>query len=246
MMERLDLIDAIPWTRRTPRVAHLRRSIAALSLILPVALVSVSAARSAPAPPPGRMVAVGVASPVGIAPSTLFERAASTPWKLLELTLRPDAHGWALLAARFEAPHGAPAVPERLIASLSHAALHGLETTAIVATPRGTAVEVRARVALDVAARPGRPVPPERLAGGVAEILQRSGGRVGAIRRVGPEGDALSVRLDATAAVVAAALRDLEDGPSSPARLTSLNVRDLGPEVAVEIQFTARTEPDLR
>lgn len=245
-MERLDLLEAVPWVRRTPLLAHARRTVAVVVLATAVTLGTAAAVRPDPTDMPRAAPPTRVAAAHGIAPSALVERMVSSPWRLLDLTLRPDGHGHALLAARFEAPLGSPAVPARLTDSIRHPALADLEPTAIVATMRGTAVEVRARVMLDVTPRPGGPVAPTVLAGYVAELIVTAGGRVGAVRRVGAAEDALTVVFDASPSVTAAVLSELEDGPSAPARLHTLLMRRVGPDVAVELQFTARAEPDLR
>ena len=256
MLGDLDLVRDDAALRRPPVRARLRR---AAAVLLGVALIGLlgtvgTVAAGGPVTAAARVAAGdtadGVAPPPSepppvTTPSALLERTLAVPWWLLELSLRPDGPGTAIVSARFAAPSGAPALPERLLAALDDPALAGLVPVAITATADGTAVDLAGPVTIDDAPLPGLVVPASELAGRVSAVAGGAGARVRGVRRVDDgrsgAGGAVAVALDAPPAAAVAALRDLERGPSAPARMTTLLVRrdELG--LGVELVLTART-----
>lgn len=256
-----DLLVAVPSAARPTRAARIRRATAAaltvaasllggttvLALVGPPvpAAPAVPAAPDAPEATESRVPApTGVASAVA-SPSELLAAALASPWRLIELTLRPEGHAGAVVATRFEAPRGRPARPEQLVASLAVPALTDLTPVAIVATAEGTAVDLAGRLTVDTRRRPGAAVPTSLLAGRVAQDVTAAGGAVRGVRTVRLDGGgvAASVAFDAAPAVAATVLSALEDGVSAPARMTGLLVRRVEDVLAVELTLTPRDVP---
>lgn len=245
-----DLLTAVPGASSPTAAARLRRAVAvalaaaaavlgALPVLAATGWSAAGAAPGATAAPTGATVASGV---VRAAPSDLLAAALASPWRLLELSLRPDGHRGAVLAARFEAPHGRPASPEELVASLAGPAVGDLAPVAIVATVRGTAVDLAGRVEVDTRRRDGAAVPVAALTGSISRSVAAAGGDVRGVRTLSlDDGDAAAaVAFDALPDAAVAALAALEDGVSAPARMTTLLVRRVEDVLAVELTLTPR------
>ena len=254
MLGDLDLLGDDPTVRHPPVRARLRRVAAVLLVITLAALLGVAGIVAAGGPatavaPVGVGTAGDGAPPPAASPTTtpsaLLERMLGVEWQLLELSLRPDGPGTAVVSARFAAPTGAPALPERLLAALDDPALTRLVPVAITATADGTAVDLAGPVAIDGSPLPGGAVAAPDLAGRVSAVVGGAGARVRGVRRVDDgrsgAGGVVAVTLDAPPAAAVAALRDLERGPSAPARMTTLLVRHVDAGLGVELLLTART-----
>lgn len=246
-----DLLASVPSVHRQPFAARLRR-LGALALAL-AAMAAITAsmprvpwsgwnARPAVRAATPLVVATGDGRDVGTV-SDLLDLMIGVRWELLELAVRPDAHGVVLISARFEAPPGGPALPGRLLAQLADPSVDRLSVIAITATASGTSVDVAGRMRLDDRPRRGSGASVDALPGVIAELLGSAGARVRGIRVVeadGVEGTAYSVAFDADPNAAVAALEALEEGPSAPTRMTTLLVRRIGHDVGVDLVMTAR------
>lgn len=252
-----DLLAGEPAALVATPAARLRRTVAATLLVVAAAVGAVPVLAVAGAPgagslgtaAPDRIPAVatpaGTASRPGAAPSALVAHLLAVPWDLLELSLRPDGHATAVLSARFEAPPGRPARPDELVGAIAHPALTAIEPVALVATGRGTAVDVVARLRVATWRRRGAAVPAAALPGRLAETARDADASIRGIRTVALEGggDAAVLALDADADGVVAVLAGLEDGVSAPARMTGLLLRRTGEGLALDVTLTPRTGP---
>jgi hypothetical protein len=248
MIGAADLLQAAPGARRVPPTAVARRVVALVIL----AVGSLAAATGLRAlawtepPPPVRLADAEPAPGHGVAPSALVARAAGSPWHLIDLGLRADGEGPAVITARFEAPAGAPALPDRLLASLGSDLLTGIVPVAVTATATGTSVEVAGRMTVDRRPRPGTVVDEALVPLRISDLVTAAGGRPRSIRAVtverGPAAHAVS--FTAGASEVVAVLVALEDGPTAPARITSLRVAREGEGFSVDLVLTARTRPE--
>ena len=255
MLGDADLLDVVPTVRAVPLGARLRRGVGLVLTVLAVALIVLGVrvvtpldALDGPTRDGRGTTPTRAPAAASIEPSRLLATVGDTSWELLELSVRPEAPGRAFVAARFAAPRGAPALPDRLLSELADAALGGLAPIAIVATGTGTAVEVAGSVRLDAAPRPGAPVEASALPGVVAELVRRGGGTVRGVRTMELEGGggALMVSFDASVVGAVAVLDALERGPSAPTRMSTLLVRAATDGVAVEVVLTPRDAVRLR
>ena len=183
-----DLLSGVAEVVRVPIAARLRRL--AVALLLAAGSVGVVGAVRAVVwdDAPARARATGPGSPAAstVVPSAVLDHALATGWTLLDLGFRSDQPGAATVTARFEAPGGAPARPERLLDALARWSSADLVPVAVVATPSGTAVEVRGSVGIDRSPRPGGPVDPALLPVRIAEVVARAGAEPLGVRQQRP------------------------------------------------------------
>jgi len=241
-----DLLAGVAGIRRPPPTARLRR-IAVVATLLTAAVGGARAVGEVVwIDAPERSVAapgVGVApgAPV-VVPSDVLAGALAAPWTLLDLGMRSDEPGAATVTARFEAPEGAPARPERLLAALTAWRSDDLVTVAVVATPTGTAVELRGSLAIDRSPRPGESVEAGLLPLRIAEHVELAGAEPVGVRIVPAEGgrEAVALTLVGDADGAVAAVGALENGPSAPARISSMRARRADGTVTVDLILTPR------
>lgn len=247
MIGEADLLGPAPTIRAVPPVARMRRA-AALALVITSVVATAMAGRAIVWIDPPVASAATTTAPVSTTtiPSEVLSRAIDSPWVLIDLSLRSDPTG-GVLSARFAAPRGSPALPERLLLSLAGGGVRDVVPVAMVATSDGTAVDVRAVVDIDRGPRPDRG-PDDRLpALRVADLIEGKGARPLDIRTVPIEGgqEALAVSLVGSPASVVAVVLALEHGPTSPARIGVLRARphEGAPADAILVELVMSIRP---
>lgn len=241
-----DLLAGIPGIRRAPVPARVRRMAAMLILVV-LSLGCALAVRAVvwmDAPVRSSPLAAAAAVPTvpSVVPSEVLAGAVAAPWALLDLGLRAEESGTATVTARFEAPPGSPARPERLLAALAGWSSADLVAVAVLATATGTAVDLRGSVSVDRSPRPGEPVGSEILPLRIAEHVRQAGADPIGVRIVPAEGgrEAVALTLVGDAAGAVAAVRALEHGTSAPSRISSLRARTVDGTVTVDLVLTPR------